>query len=91
MSNSGEIPNPYLPPQGNEYSSYSQGQSIDGELRNVVPEFGDYVVLAGQVGVRDHIHIGSRTMVGAQAGVVADTGEDKVLLGSPAMPSSSAI
>ena len=47
---------------------------------------GDYVVLAGQVGVRDHIHIGSRTMVGAQAGVVADTGEDKVLLGSPAMP-----
>ena len=47
---------------------------------------GDYVVLAGQVGVRDHIHIGSRTMVGAQAGVVADTGEDKILLGSPAMP-----
>jgi UDP-3-O-[3-hydroxymyristoyl] glucosamine N-acyltransferase len=47
---------------------------------------GDYVVLAGQVGVRDHIHIGSRTMVGAQAGVVADADEDKVLLGSPALP-----
>ena len=47
---------------------------------------GDYVVLAGQVGVRDHIHIGSRTMVGAQAGVIADTGEDKILLGSPAIP-----
>lgn len=47
---------------------------------------GDYVVLAGQVGVRDHIHIGSRTMVGAQAGVIADTGEDKVMLGSPALP-----
>ena len=41
MSNFGDIPNPYLPPQGNEYSSYSQGQSIDGEVRNVVPEFGD--------------------------------------------------
>jgi UDP-3-O-[3-hydroxymyristoyl] glucosamine N-acyltransferase len=47
---------------------------------------GDYVVLAGQVGIRDHIHIGARTMVGAQAGVVADTGEDKVMLGSPALP-----
>lgn len=28
---------------------------------------GEYVVLAGQVGLRDHIHIGSRTMVGCKA------------------------
>ncbi len=47
---------------------------------------GDYVVIAGQVGVRDHTKIGSRTMVGAQSGVIADTGEDQILLGSPAIP-----
>lgn len=47
---------------------------------------GDYVVIAGQVGVRDHIKIGSRTMVGAQSGVISDTGEDQILLGSPAIP-----
>ena len=47
---------------------------------------GDYVVIAGQVGVRDHIMIGARTMVGAQSGVISDTGEDKILLGSPAIP-----
>ena len=47
---------------------------------------GDYVVIAGQVGVRDHIKIGSRTLVGAQSGVISDTGEDKILLGSPAIP-----
>ncbi len=47
---------------------------------------GDYVVIAGQVGVRDHIKIGARTMVGAQSGVISDTGEDKILLGSPAIP-----
>jgi UDP-3-O-[3-hydroxymyristoyl] glucosamine N-acyltransferase len=47
---------------------------------------GDYVVIAGQVGVRDHIKIGARTMVGAQSGVIADTDEDQVLLGSPAIP-----
>jgi len=47
---------------------------------------GDYVVIAGQVGVRDHTRIGARTMVGAQSGVISDTGEDEVLLGSPAIP-----
>lgn len=47
---------------------------------------GEYVVIAGQVGVRDHVTIGARTMVGAQSGIVSDTGEDKVMLGSPAIP-----
>ena len=47
---------------------------------------GDYVVIAGQAGVRDHIKIGSRTMVGGQSGVSADTGEDQVLFGTPALP-----
>lgn len=47
---------------------------------------GDYVVLAGQAGLRDHIHIGNRSMVGAQSGVVSDVAEDLVMLGSPATP-----
>ena len=47
---------------------------------------GDYVVIAGQVGVRDHTKIGARTMIGAQSGVISDTGEDQILLGSPAIP-----
>jgi len=47
---------------------------------------GEYVVIAGQVGVRDHVTIGDRTMVGAQSGIVADTGADQILLGSPAIP-----
>ena len=47
---------------------------------------GDHVVMAGQAGVRDHVKIGSRTMVGGQSGVSADTGEDQVLFGSPAIP-----
>jgi UDP-3-O-[3-hydroxymyristoyl] glucosamine N-acyltransferase len=46
---------------------------------------GDYVVMAGQVGVRDHVHVGSRTIIGAQSGISADTGEDKVLWGTPAI------
>ena len=47
---------------------------------------GDYVVLAGQVGVKDHVHIGDRTQVGAQSGIAANTGPDMTLLGSPAAP-----
>ncbi len=47
---------------------------------------GDYVVLAGQVGLRDHIHVGARSMVGAQSGVAADVPDDQVMLGSPATP-----
>ena len=47
---------------------------------------GNHVVMAGQAGVRDHVKIGSRTMVGGQSGVSADTGEDQVLFGSPAIP-----
>jgi UDP-3-O-[3-hydroxymyristoyl] glucosamine N-acyltransferase len=47
---------------------------------------GDYVVLAGQVGMKDHIHIGDRTQVGAQSGVASDVGPDQILLGSPAEP-----
>jgi UDP-3-O-[3-hydroxymyristoyl] glucosamine N-acyltransferase len=47
---------------------------------------GDYVVLAGQVGLRDHTHIGDKTMVGAQSGVAYDIDADQIVLGSPAIP-----
>lgn len=47
---------------------------------------GDYVVLAGQVGVKDHVHIGAESQVGAQSGVAADVDPKSVLLGSPAGP-----
>lgn len=33
---------------------------------------GDYVVCAGQVGIRDHVHIGAGAQIGAKAGVMAD-------------------
>jgi len=47
---------------------------------------GDYVVMAGQVGVRDHVHIGSGAVLGAMAGVVNDVPERAHMLGAPAVP-----
>ena len=36
---------------------------------------GDYVVMAGQVGVRDHVHIGRGAVLGAMAGITSDVPE----------------
>jgi UDP-3-O-[3-hydroxymyristoyl] glucosamine N-acyltransferase len=47
---------------------------------------GDYVVLGGQVGLRDHIHLADGTQVGAQSGVSEDSKAGQILLGSPAIP-----
>jgi len=47
---------------------------------------GDYVVMAGRVGVRDHVHIGSRTVLGAMAGIMGDVPEDARWVGIPATP-----
>jgi UDP-3-O-[3-hydroxymyristoyl] glucosamine N-acyltransferase len=47
---------------------------------------GDYVVMAGQVGVRDHVHIGSNAVLGAMAGVIHDVPADARLVGIPATP-----
>jgi UDP-3-O-[3-hydroxymyristoyl] glucosamine N-acyltransferase len=44
----------------------------------------DYVVIAGQVGVVDHVHIGAGTVVGGQAAVTKDVPPGQRLLGSPA-------
>jgi UDP-3-O-[3-hydroxymyristoyl] glucosamine N-acyltransferase len=47
---------------------------------------GDYVVMAGQVGVRDHVHIGDRAVLCSKAGVSNDVEAGVEMLGSPAAP-----
>ncbi len=47
---------------------------------------GDYVVMAGQVGVRDHIHIGDGTQLGAKAGAMSDIPPGVQYVGAPAQP-----
>ncbi len=42
--------------------------------------------MAGQVGMKDHIHIADRVVIGAQAGVMQDIEAGQVMLGSPALP-----
>lgn len=46
----------------------------------------DNVVMAGQVGVRDHTKIGKGCVIGAQSGVMADIGGAEFVLGTPAVP-----
>jgi UDP-3-O-[3-hydroxymyristoyl] glucosamine N-acyltransferase len=43
-----------------------------------------HVVLAGQVGVVDHLRIGARSHIGAQAGVIRDVPADTQQFGTPA-------
>jgi len=47
---------------------------------------GDYVVMAGQVGVRDHVRIGHRAVLGAMAGVTHDVPDGAYMFGIPATP-----
>jgi UDP-3-O-[3-hydroxymyristoyl] glucosamine N-acyltransferase len=46
---------------------------------------GDYVVLAGQAGVADHLHIADGAQIGAKAGVMTDARPGKRYLGAPAV------
>jgi UDP-3-O-[3-hydroxymyristoyl] glucosamine N-acyltransferase len=45
---------------------------------------GDYVVMAGQVGLRDHIDIGDRAILGAKSGIMTSVPPDSVYIGIPA-------
>ena len=47
---------------------------------------GDYVVMAGRVGVRDHISIGDGAVIGAMAGVMANVPAKARIVGIPATP-----
>ncbi len=47
---------------------------------------GDYVVCAGQVGIADHIHLGTRSVIGAKAGVHKDVPAGERQIGVPAIP-----
>lgn len=47
---------------------------------------GDYVVCAGQVGVADHVNIGTGAILGAKAGIHKDLPGGKTYLGTPAAP-----
>ena len=46
----------------------------------------DQVVVAAQVGLADHLRIGTGSRIGAQAGVMADVPPGISVLGSPAQP-----
>ena len=47
---------------------------------------GDYVVMAGRVGLRDHIRIGDGAALGAMAGVMGDVPAGARVVGIPATP-----
>ena len=42
--------------------------------------------MAGQAGIKDHVDIGDRVIVGAQAGVHRNIPSDQQVLGAPAIP-----
>ena len=42
--------------------------------------------MGGQAGIRDHVHIGSRAILSAMAGITNDVPDGTVMLGVPATP-----
>ena len=44
------------------------------------------MIIAGQVGVADHVHIGAGAVIGAKAGVIKDIPPGQRTLGAPATP-----
>ena len=47
---------------------------------------GEYVVMAGRVGVKDHVHIGDGAVIGAMAGILSDVEPNVRIVGIPATP-----
>jgi UDP-3-O-[3-hydroxymyristoyl] glucosamine N-acyltransferase len=43
-------------------------------------------MMAGRVGIRDHVRIGDRAVLGAMAGVISDVPPDARMVGIPATP-----
>ena len=48
------------------------------------------MVLAGQVGLADHVHIGDKAVIGARSGVFRDVPPGERMLGAPARPEREA-
>ena len=48
--------------------------------------FGDYVVCGGQVGIADHLKIGSGAQIASQSGVMREIEPQAVVIGTPAIP-----
>jgi UDP-3-O-[3-hydroxymyristoyl] glucosamine N-acyltransferase len=46
--------------------------------------------MGGQAGVADHITIGDRASISAQAGVMADVAPGEAVYGTPALPGATA-
>lgn len=46
---------------------------------------GHHCVVGGQVGIVGHINIGNKVMIAAQAGVINSVGDNKAILGAPAI------
>jgi UDP-3-O-[3-hydroxymyristoyl] glucosamine N-acyltransferase len=47
---------------------------------------GDFVMLGGQVGIADHLTIGTAAVVGAQSGVMSNVPAGQRWMGYPARP-----
>ena len=47
---------------------------------------GEYVVMAGRVGVKDHVHVGDGAVIGAMAGILGDVEPNVRIVGIPATP-----
>ena len=61
------------------------GYSLIPEDISGITELGNYVTLAGQVGVVGHIRIGDQVIIGAQSGVIKDVSSKKMMSGTPVM------
>ncbi|MFA5422477.1 MAG: UDP-3-O-(3-hydroxymyristoyl)glucosamine N-acyltransferase [Phycisphaerae bacterium] len=46
---------------------------------------GHHCIVGGQVGIVGHINIGNNVMIAAQAGVINNVGDNKAILGAPAI------
>ena len=51
---------------------------------------GDYVVVASQSGIADHLKLGNQVVVGAKTGVMRDVADGGRVLGIPAAPERQA-
>jgi UDP-3-O-[3-hydroxymyristoyl] glucosamine N-acyltransferase len=49
-------------------------------------EIEDFVVVGGQVGIANHVRVGTKAQIGAQSGVMSDLDAGAVVVGSPARP-----